>query len=115
MCKFCEGLFDSGHKVEWHMRSEYADDNFCEKIFNNSCENCEKCNTKYILKGYLFDNQAYIICDYNFTNGDILIWNSTESLPINYCPYCGRKISKNIINFTYISDYIVKIINKEGD
>ena len=115
MCKFCEGLFNDKREVEWYMRSEYADDNFCEKVFNNSCDNCKKCSNQYILKGYLFDNRAYIVCDYKFTNGDILMWNSTEPLPVNYCPYCGRKLSKSIIDFNNIGGNAINMLDKEGD
>ena len=47
-------LFNDEREIEWYMRSEYADDNFCEKVFNNSCDNCKKCSIQYILKGREF-------------------------------------------------------------
>lgn len=115
MCKFCEGLFDKKHEIIWDMRNAYADDNFCEKVLNNNCDNCKKCDIEYRLRGLIINNNSYIQCDYKFDNGSIIMWNFTELLPINYCPYCGRKISENIIDFNNISNYIVEMIDKEGD
>ena len=51
MCKFCEGLFEEEFEMHWNMRSQYTDDNFCEKILNDSCENCSECNIRYRLRG----------------------------------------------------------------
>lgn len=116
MCKFCEGLFDKGYKMEWNMRSEYADSNFCEKLFNYMCESCQECFTQYKIDGFTSNENAYIVCDYKFTNGDITMWNSTEPLRINYCPYCGKRISKDIIDLDSIGNHIVDIVtNENGD
>lgn len=116
MCKFCEGLFDKDYKMEWNTRSEYADSNFCEKVLNNECSKCKQCFTQYKLDGFISNENTYIVCDYKFTNGDIVMWNSTEPLRINYCPYCGKRISKDIIDLNSIEEHIVDIvINENGD
>lgn len=117
MCKFCEGLFDKEYEMEWCMRTSYADDNLCEKIFNDSCEKCNECNISYRLTGRRLKERKtnYINCSYKFTNGDITMWNSTEPLTINYCPYCGKQISENLVDLDDIGNHIVDIIDKNGD
>lgn len=115
MCKFCEGLFDNRYSMEWLMRSSYADDNFCEKVFNDSCENCKECNHTYRLKGYKINNNSMLINEYEFNNGDIKIWNSSEALHINYCPYCGKQISKDIVKYDDIHNHVSDIYDNDGD
>lgn len=116
MCKFCEGLFERGHGMEWNMRGEYADSNFCEKVLDNMCDNCDKCFVQYKLNGWKgINDNMYIQCDYKFDNGNIVMWNSTEPLRINYCPYCGKQLSKDIIDCDDIGDHIIDIVDKNGD
>ena len=108
-CKFCVGLFDEEYEMRWNMRSCYADDNFCEKVLNNTCENCEECSINYFLRGRKNKEtgNAYIQCDYHFNNGDIVIWNSTEPLNINYCPYCVKRLTDNLVNYEDIGNHII--------
>lgn len=117
MCKFCEGLFDKEYDMRWNMRSNYADDNFCEKVLNDSCENCTQCSINYTLRGRKIDEtgHVYIQCDYKFDNGDIVMWNSTEPLNINYCPYCGRKLADNLVNYEDIGNHVADIEDKENE
>lgn len=113
MCKFCEGLFKEKKEIIWEMRNSYADDNFCEKILNDNCEECKMCDISYRLTGWYLNKVPYIMCSYKFNNGDILMWNSTESLPINYCPYCGEKINLDkMVDFNNIGSYVVNMIDK---
>lgn len=116
-CKFCEGLFDEEYKMYWNMRSSCIDDNFCEKVLNNTCENCIECKTNYILSGRKNNDtgHAYIQCDYKFNNGYIVIWNFTEPLNINYCPYCGRRLAKNLVKYEDIGNHISDIENEKGE
>ena len=113
MCKFCDGLFREDKEIIWSMRNNYADDNFCEKVLGDDCEKCEQCKVEYRLKGYKLEenDNCYMYCSYKFDNGDILMWNSTETLQINYCPYCGKQLSKNMINFDDIGDWEVDMID----
>jgi hypothetical protein len=112
-CKFCEGLFDEEYKMIWNMRSSYADDNFCEKVLNNTCENCQECNVDYILNGWKSKEtgNTYIQCNYKFNNGDIIMWNYTEPLRINYCPYCARQLANDLVNYEDIGNHISDIEN----
>lgn len=117
MCKFCEGLFEKEFEMHWNMRSQYTDDNFCEKILNDSCENCSECNIRYRLRGRKISEtgHAYIQCDYKFDNGYVVMWNSTEPLNINYCPYCGRQLAENLVNYEDIGDYISDIEDDKNE
>lgn len=113
MCKFCEGLFKKQSTIEWNMRNEYDDSNFCEKVFHGTCENCIRCLVKYNLNGYIHNDNAYIQCEYKFTNGFITMRNNTEPLRINYCPYCGAQLSTQPIDFSEIGSHIVNMIDKK--
>ena len=117
MCKFCEGLFEEEYEIHWNMRSQYADDNLCEKLFNDSCSNCQECNIEYKLRGRKLEDtgHSYIQCDYKFTNGDVIMWNSTEPLNINYCPYCGKQLSDKLIDLDDIGNHIVDIIDNNNE
>ena len=117
MCKFCEGLFEENFEIRWNMRSEYADSNFCEKVLNCDCTNCSECSIYYKIRGWKNKQteKASIQCDYKFDNGEIIMWNSTEPLSINYCPYCGKQLSDNKIDFDDISDHIVSMTDNNGD
>ena len=116
-CKFCVGLFDKGYKMHWNMRSNYIDDNFCEKVLNDTCENCQECNVSYILNGWKGKETGYtyIQCDYKFDNGDIVMWNFTEPLNINYCPYCGKQLSDSLIRHEDIGNHITDIEDDKGE
>ena len=117
MCKFCEGLFEKEYEMHWSMRSQYADDNLCEKLLNDSCDNCQECNIEYKLRGRKLEDtgHSYIQCDYKFTNGDVIMWNSTEPLNINYCPYCGKQLSDKLIDLDDIGNHIVDIIDNNNE
>lgn len=114
MCNFCDKLFKQNSEMQWNMRSEYSDSNFCEKVLNNNCSDCDECFTQYKLSGYIHNNNAYICCDYKYTNGDIMMWNYTESLPINHCPYCGKQLSKDIVDFNSIGSHIATMAKKNN-
>ena len=116
-CKFCEGIFNKEYEMRWNMRSCYADDNFCEKILNNTCENCQECNVDYILNGWKSKEtgNTYIQCNYKFNNGDIIIWNYTEPLKINYCPYCARQLANDLVNYEDIGNHISDIESSQGE
>lgn len=116
MCKFCEGLFEKDCSMRWNMRSSYSDDNFCEKIFD-SCENCSQCNIHYILKGVKIEETGHVFinCEYTYTNGDIVMKNFTESLNINFCPYCGKQLAENMVKFEDIGEYIADIEDSSGN
>ncbi len=117
MCKFCEGLFKEGHEIIWNMRNEYCDSNFCEKIFNNECSSCSECSIFYKLRGWKNEQskKASIQCEYKFDNGEIVMWNFTEPLNINYCPYCGKQLSEKKIDFDDIGSHVVDMEDKNGE
>lgn len=116
MCKFCENVFDKGYDMKWNMRTSFSDDNFCEKVLEDTCDNCKKCNTMYKLNGGYREesDQAYLSCEYKFDNGDIIMHNFTEELPINFCPYCGKQLVKNITDFDDIGSHKAEIVDENN-
>ena len=116
MCKFCENVIDKGYDMKWNMRASISDDNFCEKVLEDRCENCKKCDTIYKLNGGYIDDsdQVYLRCEYKFDNGDIIMHNFTEPLPINFCPYCGKQLVENIINFDDIGSHKAEIVDENN-
>ena len=39
----------------------------------------------------------------------------TEPLNINYCPYCGRQLAENLVNYENIGDYISDIEDDKNE
>lgn len=117
MCKFCEGIFKEGCKMQWNMRSSYADDNFCDKVMNSECGNCEKCSMEYKPSGFMMPDTkgCYIDCEYKFDNGNIVMWNFTEPLRINYCPFCGKALSDEMVDMNDISSHICDIVDNNEE
>ena len=57
-----------------------------------NCEFCEPKNAKRLVEEiglYLFIEKDYLIAGYS----DMCTFESNESIKINYCPMCGRKLS----------------------
>lgn len=114
MCKFCESIMNKDKTMVWESRNRYADDNFCEKVLDDSCDNCSECTEKFILRSYNYEGNTMLVNEFEKTNGDIKIHLSSESLHINFCPYCGKQISKDIKDFNNIHEHIISIFNLDG-
>lgn len=114
MCKFCESIINKSRNIEWFQRSRYADDNFCEKVLKDNCSNCKECTETFELDGWMSEGNMFLINKYERTNGDIKIHSSSESLHINYCPYCGKQVSKDIIDFDDMYQNVIEVYNLDG-
>ena len=40
--------------------------------------------------------------------------NFTEPLPINFCPYCGKQLVENIIDFDDIGSHKAEIVDENN-
>lgn len=104
MCEFCESLIDNRKEVIWNVRSTYADHNICEYINDNNCGACNRCEMEFILKGYKYNEDIYVSAEYNqvvFDNegNEVVVRPFTEGMQWNFCPVCGKQVSKNIKTF----------------
>lgn len=109
MCKFCDNL-------EWRtylvpQRTEDACDNLCEvmtaklenidgEVFSlrSDCENCNGCapgNMGFAMHTY--GNR--IGFDYRHRIKELIIGRNSEMFDINFCPWCGKRLSKEMVDF----------------
>lgn len=91
-------------RIDIQVRSTYADDNVCEYINNDNCEFCPRCFMIFRFYGFNIDENLHVGIEYNQEIYDknknkIIVSPFSESLQFNYCPFCGRQISKNIKRF----------------
>ena len=107
MCKFCDDL--SWRKYMIPTRNEDACDNLCEVMtakfedygdglfsLGSDCENCDGCNNGG------FGIHAYenrIGFSYSKTIKELHIGKYSEMLDINYCPWCGKRLTDKLIDF----------------
>jgi len=113
MCEFCENITNRDKEIIWNVRSTYADDNICEFVNDNNCSVCEGCFMHFKLSGYKsYDEDIYVGVEYNqeLTSSDgkkVYVRPFSETIQFNYCPICGKQISKNIKEFgKYYSNQI---------
>ena len=101
MCKFCDNILKNRYILE--QRSTYAEDNTCEFVNNSNCDLCEDCNSCFEMFTYGYDNDIFIQIGYrqkvDSEDGSLIIHPFSESIQWNYCPFCGKQISKNIFDF----------------
>lgn len=101
MCKFCDELIKEYNKIHWLTRSVYADNNICEFVNNYDCELCDECTMDFTISSYNINGDTYVGLEYHQhlmskNNKEVIIFPFTESMQWNYCPICGKQISKNI-------------------
>ena len=118
MCDFCSNIKNRNKEIIWLVRSTYADDNVCEYVNNKNCENCKGCNMHFKLSGYEYDGNTYVGVEYcqvitPNNSEDVIIRPFSESVQFNYCPFCGKQISKNILPFNDIKQYSIEIRDDE--
>lgn len=109
MCKFCDNLDWREYSVAY--RSEFADDNFCElaspvfyknefgemEVIDTDCGNCNGCQQTDIFRLIACDTR--IGFQFRRDANNVHIGQFSEMFHINYCPFCGKQISKDIIPF----------------
>lgn len=117
MCEFCDSLTDNTKKITWQVRSTYADDNICEFVNDENCDVCEGCKMWFKIDGYDYDGNAFIGITYNqeLTSTDgkqVIIRPFSESIQFNFCPICGKQISKEVKEFEKYYQHQISIDEK---
>ena len=98
MCKFCEDY--SRYKTfRVPVRSSYTDDNFCEKIRDCDCRECNGCSDdNFHFALYSWENGIWLGYHHQMnckgSDEDIVVSQTSEGLYFNYCPWCGRKLTE---------------------
>lgn len=103
MCEFCDDLKHRTYRVL--QRTTSADDNQCEfgspdpDVFGIStcyaCDGCRDDNLRFELR--CWDN--YISIGYFHRIKSLCIEPFSESIAINYCPWCGKKLTDELVDF----------------
>jgi hypothetical protein len=94
MCKFCDDL--DYKTITIPSRTSTADDNVCEFVVN---ENCNECNHGCADENNYFSITTWednICLNYYHKVKDLIIAPISARFSINYCPMCGKKISKEM-------------------
>lgn len=118
MCNFCDNIKNTDKKICWSVRSTYADDNICEFVNDINCENCKECDMQFLLSGYEYNSNTYVTVSYDQSivskdDEKVIIRPFSESLQFNYCPFCAKQISENILEFDKNYDHIVCVEDNE--
>ena len=135
MCKFCDALLDENKEINWKVRSTCADDNICEIMTTShldkktkeaiygdkddpcynpvDCSRCRGCESSFSLSGYK-DSKDNVRVGLEFYQKvcDTIVHPFSETIPFNFCPICGKQISKNISKFEDL-EYPIDIIENE--
>ena len=91
MCEFCS-VFTKAYRVP--VRNTYAADNMCEVIKGDNCKDCDGCMDKnYHFTLYKRDDAIGMGLIRKI--GSVVCAPSSESILINYCPWCGEKLNKD--------------------
>lgn len=101
MCKFCDALTDKTKEIEWLVRSTYADDNICKVVNNQNCGMCDDCEMRFLLSRHEYKDDLYVGVEYSQVinkgnENQAIIRPFSETIQWNYCPICGKQLSKNI-------------------
>jgi hypothetical protein len=93
MCKLCDKL--DYKTIIIPNRTSMADDNVCEIAINNDCGECDGCadENNYFSINMWEDN---ICLNYYHKVKDLIIAPISVRFSINYCPMCGKRISKEL-------------------
>lgn len=97
MCEFCEN-FKAYKKYGVAIRNAYADDDLCQVLRNNNCEDCDGCtDEKFHFTLYRYHDM--ISFAYIQEIPECTIAQTSEHLKINYCPWCGQKMTDELVSF----------------
>jgi len=116
MCDFCENITNDNKEISWSVRSTYADDNICDFVNGSSCTACDGCIMSFKLDGYTIDENTYVGVSYTqeitSSSGEkAIIRPFSETAQFNFCPFCGKQISKTINDFS--KEYSIEIEDKQ--
>lgn len=104
MCKFCDDLTWKTYMVP--QRNTSSADNQCEfgsPLFNgeisySTCDNCDGCKEGNHHFGLtLWENR--LILSYVSRIKKLIIEPSSENIKINFCPWCGKPLTDNPVDF----------------
>lgn len=103
MCKFCDNLDYRKYKVL--QRTTSADDTTCEfgspnldvpNTYNCSgCRGCSEDNIRFELTSW--DNYIYLAFIHRIRR--LVIESFSVAIPINFCPWCGNKLTEELVDF----------------
>lgn len=108
MCEFCNSLEYRTYRVL--QRTTSADDNQCvfgsplryiDEVIEGeySCDTCiNGCSDKN-LRFELTSWKNYISLGYIHRINNIIIEPYSEAIKINYCPWCGKQLTENLVDF----------------
>lgn len=106
MCNFCDNLnYETKNKIIWNVRSTYADDNIYEFAEHENDYDFVDNQCWFDITGYKADGNTLVGIGYNQILsgekiGEVNILPFSETIQFNYCPMCGKQISKDIKEFT---------------
>ena len=117
MCEFCESLNDNKKEIVWSVRSTMVDDNICEIVNNDQCSCCGDCSQKFVINGYIFDDENQFISlkyfqEVSSDKEKVIIHPFSEAIQFNFCPFCGEQISKTIKPFENNFEHQIHISEK---
>jgi len=119
MCEFCESLMDKEKEIIWSVRSIMANDNICEFVNENNCESCGGCEMYFTLSGVKYeDGEVYVDIAYTQKlkskyGKEVIIRPFSEGIQWNFCPICGKQISKAIKSWEDYYEHQISIDDKE--
>jgi len=91
MCWFCEKV--KYNNIQIPINTTGADDNVCELITSDDCENCHGCADENNHFNLILIEDVLEICYYHKIK-ELTVNPYSARFNINYCPFCGDKISK---------------------
>jgi len=121
MCEFCDVISNTEFKdstIHWSVRSTMADENL-EDILNEKLDYQSFHTTHYGfgMYGYKDDKgNVSVALEYRqeLTNyhQEVIISPFSEMVQFNFCPMCGKQISKDIKSFEDNHDFIIRAEKK---
>lgn len=114
MCDFCDAIPNSSKKIVWSVRSTFADDNISESLGDDYLEDF----SYFKLYGYKYEDNTYVGIDYrqelSKSGRDVVIISPfSETIQFNFCPICGKQISKDIKEFKDYSEHYISVEESE--
>lgn len=97
MCSFCEN-FTEHKKYGIAIRNAYANGNFCEVLRDTNCGTCNGCADKNF-HFTLYKWRNLIQLGFIHEIPECTVAQTSEHLQINYCPWCGEKLTDEIVPF----------------
>lgn len=109
MCEFCDNLKRRTYKIPY--RNSMENDNRCEdgspdtvdtdgeiKTIGSNCDNCQGCAEDNQFFSMHVEGNCIRFAFYHKIKNLIISPNS-EAIKINFCPWCGRRITDNHVDF----------------